>query len=531
MENNNPTPKRLVVQRVRKIIPQSSIKTRSQSASDKRISENRDNIESTFRQRSNSFASSSSNSSRIFSSTAVFGKSNKVLRTPPSASTINPSSSQKDSHSDFEAFFKAPYSDPESSDSEQGEQTLYFIPGKSKSPEQIRFENLRDKFEQNIIQTQQNLTENNIVIVKTENPEPITEPMVEPIIINQVPLQINMENITLQQALNLSTTENNPVVPKYTAPGYFDPTKNNDAVEFLKNFNQAAASNNWDSKFKLIHFGSYLRGHAAAWIKTVDGATTWPGVEKKFKEMFYPKNYDEDLKRALHNRRQQLGEDLRTYYFSKLELCFKVDPNMDAKDQKLFVEQGLLPQYRKQILLHRPKDLSELKELIDVYCAEENASLDSLDPISNLTKAIEKLSISQTDNRDQNYKRYNNFKMYNRGNYYGNNSNRGGFRNYNMGDFNRNNFRNQNNSNTGNYSGNNNYRGQNNSFNDNKKGNNDRPQIKNTRTYDGRPICYNCNRPGHIASACPNNQRGNQQSATNRGEPSRRNSGNGQGRR
>lgn len=138
---------------------------------------------------------------------------------------------------------------------------------------------------------------------------------------------------------------------------------------------------------------------------------------------------------------------------------------MPEQDQKEYVENGMLSEYRRRIRLLRPRTLDDLQELIDVCCEEEEEreawerenekragpSRELRDLENRLMGAIEAMRL---DNPRQS-------RSYQR---------------------------------------------------DRFQETRPRPAPQNntprlSRTVDGKPICYVCGRAGHFGKVCPNNQR------------------------
>ena len=101
---------------------------------------------------------------------------------------------------------------------------------------------------------------------------------------------------------------------------------------FLKQFNTIIAVAAWSDQEIVQYFPLYLAGSASSWWATVTQPTDWQTIQKSLMKTFSSPIDREFPELRLHARKYDpLSESIHTYYFSKIELCKKVDPNMTGQ--------------------------------------------------------------------------------------------------------------------------------------------------------------------------------------------------------
>lgn len=278
-------------------------------------------------------------------------------------------------------------------------------------------------------------------------------------------------NHTISEIENLRQ----PITPNYAQPPYFNPATDN-PIEFLKAYKIASQANNWNDMLQMCYFVNCLRDSAAIWFRNFakrNPNANWAKTLKAFKDTFVGPNHEEDLKYKLVSRRQKPDESLLEYYYAIIDLCDELDLTLDDNEMMRRVTSGLLPYYKHMFTISRPKTLIEFESLIESVSETERESTvyhdksktvekreDLAKVITSMSKDITNLVLAEIRKDLQREKCESQVK--------------------NESTLERPYFQ---------ASGNrqNNYKPSN---------------IQRSRTTDGRPICYNCNRSGHIAANC-----------------------------
>ena len=121
---------------------------------------------------------------------------------------------------------------------------------------------------------------------------------------------------------------------------------------FLKQFNTVISVAGWTDVEIIQYFPLYLAGSAASWWSTVPLPTDWQTVQRLLLKTFASPTDLEFPELKLHARKYDpLRESIHTYYFSKLELCNKVDPNMLGQLKKSHILKDLPAEWGCQMML------------------------------------------------------------------------------------------------------------------------------------------------------------------------------------
>ncbi|UYV72084.1 hypothetical protein LAZ67_9001766 [Cordylochernes scorpioides] len=111
------------------------------------------------------------------------------------------------------------------------------------------------------------------------------------------------------------------------------------ATEFahlwLKDFNRVALYNGWDETMCLANVVFFLEGTAKYWFDNIeDDLTSWAIFKEKFSEMFGDKeDYSRKIESALKVRAQKPDESIEFYIQEVLNLCRQLNPNMSEEDR------------------------------------------------------------------------------------------------------------------------------------------------------------------------------------------------------
>ena len=264
------------------------------------------------------------------------------------------------------------------------------------------------------------------------------------------------------------------------SPRNFD--GNDDVDDWIEHFIYVSKCNNWDENMQKRRLPVYLKDTAELWFKNYTKMCTDPigsAVSQSLLDMlealrkaFRPKNFRSINQSALICRLQGLNEPVSGYYYDVLRLCNKMNPNMCEEDKLTHVMRGLKSGMLEKVLVLEPKDCNDLLNKLrsieeatflsnqrpgyNYLLVEENkgkiASVIEAppkEPEPKVESETDKLCQLMRDLLKANYR-----SSQPRGPPINMNNRRGGLNRY-------------------------------------------------TRTVDGRPICFNCNTPGHTVYSCP----------------------------
>ena len=105
---------------------------------------------------------------------------------------------------------------------------------------------------------------------------------------------------------------------------------------------ETAQYNAWDEEKCLWNFGECLKGSASIWFEFVKGKKLdWRGITQAFLDAFRPQDYESMLLSELQNRKQRDNESPLTYFHDVMRLCHRLDKEMSDKTKLTYLCRGL----------------------------------------------------------------------------------------------------------------------------------------------------------------------------------------------
>ena len=293
----------------------------------------------------------------------------------------------------------------------------------------------------------------------------------------------NSDTETLDTSLSEVTEPDVPTCRTIITVGSINPRVydgTGDIDEWLEHFMYIAKCNNWNETLQLSRIPVYLKGTAELWFRDfsrlaaeTDEKLSMVKVFDGLREAFRHKNFRSMNQSQLICRVQGLSEPIHQYYYDMMQLCHRANPHMAESEKLTHIMRGIKSSILEKVLVLEPKNCKDL--LNKSKSVEEAAFLSNTRPNYNYYLLQDKgnsqnvqagASCSQPqstgNNADmsvlcnalqeligklgQGYRPKMPWQM------------RGG--------------------------------GQ---------------QRRPSRTVDGRPVCYQCNVPGHYSSSCPQN--------------------------
>ena len=174
----------------------------------------------------------------------------------------------------------------------------------------------------------------------------------------------------------------------------FDGSENEDVFEFLDKFKRAATLNGWNDDDLPIGLPLYLKGHASAWFKCLQGANemTFDELSTAMINHFASRATQWRIRQTLSQLRQLQKESVVDYSNNVRNLCARL--RLPRSEWIYYFIQGLRPEIRDYVILQQANNLDEAEnfaQLKEFVLASSDET-----PTSNtqqlLAQVIEKLS-------------------------------------------------------------------------------------------------------------------------------------------
>lgn len=317
------------------------------------------------------------------------------------------------------------------------------------------------------------------------------------------PIPTPAMDVTISESLANPKT---PAVPKFLCPPTFDPCSGN-AVSFMKNYERTAAANSWDNNLKITYLGTFLEGAADLWfsrykLNQENQRKTWANIKEDYLKEFGGSDVKRMLEKKLYGTKQRPGQSIRAYYYELQAIFADYDPTFDIEEFRKFFENGMDKDlYRSyRLVLEEDLDWDKFKKIVK--------KLEDISASPDIGIPMQSLKISDDSkchhchhncgqgNQDAQIEK----QERERGHQYSQDGNYRGHRT--RGNWSRSNAQQR----FGPGPRNRRYQegqhlqaGRNNSYH--------QRYPPNTRSSDGRPRCFLCNKVGHFVVSCPENRR------------------------
>ena len=139
-----------------------------------------------------------------------------------------------------------------------------------------------------------------------------------------------------------------PVIPpRHKDPPVFRGAADEDVVNWIFRFEQIADYNQWNPDQRLRHIGMCFEGVAEKWhcslMTRVPPPLTFDAFREELLRAFKPVNYEDHLETRLRSRVQGSGESFVDYFHDVLFMCSRIDPTMSERSKIGHLFRGLLP--------------------------------------------------------------------------------------------------------------------------------------------------------------------------------------------
>ncbi len=172
---------------------------------------------------------------------------------------------------------------------------------------------------------------------------------------------------------------------KFKEPPTFFGKLDEDAVDWLSEYENTGRYNRWGPEELRNNFWVYLEGTAKKWLKCLQAPAHWednlgpplvPGLRSVFLTEFQPEGYGRYQENKLRNRRQGQEEPASDYYYDVMDLCRSVDATMPESIKLGHLFRGLKPALAEKIWIRRPPNCAAFLAEVKIHTeAEEFANL------------------------------------------------------------------------------------------------------------------------------------------------------------
>jgi len=151
---------------------------------------------------------------------------------------------------------------------------------------------------------------------------------------------------------------------QFEKPPIFRGVEGDDPNEWVERYEEAAAINNWDNAAMAANMIRSLEGPARKWYLNIARPDHWdddvqqvqggpdvvtPGVKSIFFQYFQREDFGRDLEERLRRRVQGPNEPILHYYFSIVDMCRMLDPNMADDDKVRHLMRGVAPRVMRDL--------------------------------------------------------------------------------------------------------------------------------------------------------------------------------------
>lgn len=143
-------------------------------------------------------------------------------------------------------------------------------------------------------------------------------------------------------------------------PEPFHGRPNEDAQDWLEQFERVAKSNYWSLDGKLFHVYFALEDGAKTWFINREATlTTWEEFCRRFLDTFGNADRRENAQRLLEGRTQQLHESVAMFAEDMVRLCHHADPNMPEARKLSHLMRGVKEQLFVGLVRNPPTTVDE----------------------------------------------------------------------------------------------------------------------------------------------------------------------------
>lgn len=152
-------------------------------------------------------------------------------------------------------------------------------------------------------------------------------------------------------------------------PAKFNGNEEQDVEDWLASFERVSTHNRWDDAMKLNNVSFSFTGLAEVWFNNHgSGITAWPAFKTELIAAFGRPAVRKLLaEQRLHGRVQKTGETFTSYIEDVLDLCKRLNPSMTDPEKIKHVMKGIDEGAFQMLLARGPGSIAELVNLCQSY--------------------------------------------------------------------------------------------------------------------------------------------------------------------
>lgn len=165
---------------------------------------------------------------------------------------------------------------------------------------------------------------------------------------------------TPAQEMAFSRSPTQVTVQNLRIPEPFHGRPNEDAEDWLEEFERVAKSNHWSPDEKLFHVYFALEDGAKTWFINREATlTTWDEFCRRLRDTFGNTDRRENAQRLLESRIQQLHEGVAMFAEDMVRLFHRADPNMSEAKKLSHLMRGVREQLFVGLVRNPPTTVDE----------------------------------------------------------------------------------------------------------------------------------------------------------------------------
>lgn len=137
--------------------------------------------------------------------------------------------------------------------------------------------------------------------------------------------------------------------------------------DYLEDFEYISNANKWSDEEMAQKLPAFLRGPWKKWYRNQYGSsfcTSYKTLKKKLQKALIGSLTSEIRFDKLFERKQAYGEDFDNYYFEKLDLIEKVNPQMPDKERVYHLTRGLAPHLVVEVQKFGPQTPTDVRDIV-----------------------------------------------------------------------------------------------------------------------------------------------------------------------
>ena len=172
-----------------------------------------------------------------------------------------------------------------------------------------------------------------------------------------------------QQAATPTPSHTWPGMPRQRDPVIFNASDEQDAEDWLSQYEIVSAHNKWDEADKLGYLHFYLAGVAQLWFNNHQAdIPNWSSFKTRFAEVFgRPAVRKLRAEQRLRGRAQRSRETFTSYIEDVVDLCRRINPDMSDTDKIRHIMKGIEDDAFHMLVAKNPQTVAEVTQYCQSY--------------------------------------------------------------------------------------------------------------------------------------------------------------------